>query len=93
MTVFASRSTSGKWLPDMDLNHDKQIQSLLCYRYTIGQTNAFKVGSRAIESRLRNAKWSNGGLEGWSAGRTFSEHTWEVEPCNRLVHLSTNPGV
>ena len=29
-----------KWLPDMDLNHDKQIQSLLCYRYTIGQTDA-----------------------------------------------------
>jgi hypothetical protein len=29
-----------KWLPDMDLNHDKQIQSLLCYRYTIGQTEA-----------------------------------------------------
>ena len=24
----------------MDLNHDKQIQSLLCYRYTIGQTDA-----------------------------------------------------
>ena len=23
-----------KWLPDMDLNHDKQIQSLLCYHYT-----------------------------------------------------------
>lgn len=29
----------GVWLPDMDLNHDKQIQSLLCYRYTIGQTD------------------------------------------------------
>ena len=29
------------WLPDMDLNHDKQIQSLLCYRYTIGQAGAF----------------------------------------------------
>ena len=29
---------SGEWLPDMDLNHDKQIQSLLCYRYTIRQT-------------------------------------------------------
>ncbi len=29
--------TMMKWLPDMDLNHDKQIQSLLCYRYTIGQ--------------------------------------------------------
>jgi hypothetical protein len=28
------------WLPDMDLNHDKQIQSLLCYRYTIGQASA-----------------------------------------------------
>ena len=25
------------WLPNMDLNHDKQIQSLLCYHYTIGQ--------------------------------------------------------
>ena len=31
------RSALGSWLPDMDLNHDKQIQSLLCYRYTIGQ--------------------------------------------------------
>jgi hypothetical protein len=31
---------SRKWLPDMDLNHDKQIQSLLCYRYTIGQAEA-----------------------------------------------------
>ena len=30
----------GSWLPDMDLNHDKQIQSLLCYRYTIGQEGA-----------------------------------------------------
>ena len=28
------------WLPDMDLNYDKQIQSLLCYRYTIGQAGA-----------------------------------------------------
>ena len=31
-----------EWLPDMDLNHDKQIQSLLCYRYTIGQTGAVR---------------------------------------------------
>ena len=29
-----------KWLPDMDLNHDKVIQSHLCYRYTIGQAGA-----------------------------------------------------
>ena len=34
------RSAIGSWLPDMDLNHDKQIQSLLCYRYTIGQAGA-----------------------------------------------------
>jgi hypothetical protein len=40
-----------KWLPDMDLNHDKQIQSLLCYRYTIGQdgrkTREFWLKSQA----------------------------------------------
>ena len=40
------------WLPDMDLNHDKQIQSLLCYRYTIGQTSALKVGVPPAESRI-----------------------------------------
>ena len=31
------RNEWGGWLPDMDSNHDKQIQSLLCYRYTIRQ--------------------------------------------------------
>ena len=36
-----NRNRNGNWLPDMDLNHDKQIQSLLCYRYTIGQAGAF----------------------------------------------------
>lgn len=35
LTRFANLAEG--WLPDMDLNHDKQIQSLLCYRYTIGQ--------------------------------------------------------
>ncbi len=39
-----------KWLPDMDLNHDKQIQSLLCYRYTIGQTNVISIGICRMES-------------------------------------------
>ena len=34
---FIHPSAFGRWLPDVDLNHDKQIQSLLCYRYTIGQ--------------------------------------------------------
>ena len=39
------------WLPDMDLNHDKQIQSLLCYRYTIGQCeSAMKVSPFTFES-------------------------------------------
>jgi tRNA U34 2-thiouridine synthase MnmA/TrmU len=34
------------------LNHDKQIQSLLCYRYTIGQRSGNKVGSSQVESRM-----------------------------------------
>jgi hypothetical protein len=42
-----------EWLPDMDLNHDKQIQSLLCYRYTIGQTGALKLAICVKESRVR----------------------------------------
>ncbi len=32
-----------KWLPDMDLNHDKVIQSHLCYRYTIGQDGRIRL--------------------------------------------------
>ena len=40
------------WLPDMDLNHDKQIQSLLCYRYTIGQTDlSHRLNISLAESR------------------------------------------
>ena len=53
------QSAIESWLPDMDLNHDKQIQSLLCYRYTIGQAGALTrlnsfVGqsSRAFDSRF-----------------------------------------
>ncbi len=38
--IALCKSFTASWLPDMDLNHDKQIQSLLCYRYTIGQTGA-----------------------------------------------------
>jgi hypothetical protein len=55
MTNPDSKRAPEKWLPDMDLNHDKQIQSLLCYRYTIGQTNDSKVGVRTGESRLGSA--------------------------------------
>ena len=42
--------TRMKWLPDMDLNHDKQIQSLLCYRYTIGQTGVGRLKLLPLES-------------------------------------------
>ena len=49
--LFAPSALVFRWLPDMDLNHDKQIQSLLCYRYTIGQTSALRVRSRLGESR------------------------------------------
>jgi hypothetical protein len=56
MSVFYSafripHSAMESWLPDMDLNHDKQIQSLLCYRYTIGQAGMqSKVGNSRRES-------------------------------------------
>ena len=39
-TMGESETEPGAWLPDLDLNQDKQIQSLLCYRYTIGQFKA-----------------------------------------------------
>ena len=41
----------------MDLNHDKQIQSLLCYRYTIGQS---APGQRMLSFKavkLPNRTW------------------------------------
>ena len=45
------RFENERWLPDMDLNHDKQIQSLLCYRYTIGQSGrSEKLSKRDFES-------------------------------------------
>src|SRR5262245_598582 len=40
----------------MDLNHDKQIQSLLCYRYTIGQAGAqAKLKSFCSQSSYQTA--------------------------------------
>ena len=47
---------SGEWLPDMDLNHDKQIQSLLCYRYTIGQAGALGRLKNFIGQSSRQTK-------------------------------------
>ena len=43
-----------KWLPDMDLNHDKQIQSLLCYRYTIGQAMSEKPNQSDLRVKKAN---------------------------------------
>lgn len=39
-----------RWLPDMDSNHDKQIQSLLCYRYTIRQIGEVTLQPLTLES-------------------------------------------
>ena len=45
------------WLPDMDLNHDKVIQSHLCYRYTIGQAGASgKLMSFTVQSRRETGR-------------------------------------
>ena len=53
-----SKIANGDWLPDMDLNHDKQIQSLLCYRYTIGQTDALEnLKSPCPESSRQTFAW------------------------------------
>ena len=46
----AEKIPAQRWLPDMDLNHDKQIQSLLCYRYTIGQGNRVNLEVFKTES-------------------------------------------
>jgi hypothetical protein len=48
---FIQPSALVSWLPDMDLNHDKVIQSHLCYRYTIGHAGASgKLMSFAVQS-------------------------------------------
>ncbi len=44
----AALTEERSWLPTMDLNHDKQIQSLLCYRYTSRQDR-----TKFTRSRLR----------------------------------------
>ena len=46
----------------MDLNHDKQIQSLLCYRYTIGQAGALArlKGFNGQSSRQRGTGFQPG---------------------------------
>ena len=45
----------------MDLNHDKVIQSHLCYRYTIGQAGASgKLMSFTVQSRRETGRQAGG---------------------------------
>ena len=57
MNGFGVTTWPREWLPDMDLNHDKQIQSLLCYRYTIGQTASYSLGTASRESRFESSSY------------------------------------
>ncbi len=54
-----SKIVNGEWLPDMDLNHDKQIQSLLCYRYTIGQAGAWMKLESFTDESSRARSWNS----------------------------------
>lgn len=59
-----SKIVNGNWLPDMDLNHDKQIQSLLCYHYTIrhcecGKDSEFCAGVKDAENPKRGPCLAN----------------------------------
>ena len=51
-----------KWLPDMDSNHDKQFQRLLCYRYTIGQWSCgeSKAFYHGVKHRPHSANYFDG---------------------------------
>jgi hypothetical protein len=49
-----SEIANREWLPDMDLNHDKQIQNLLCYHYTIGQAMDEKVNQSVLRVKKAN---------------------------------------
>ena len=53
-----------EWLPDMDLNHDKQIQSLLCYRYTIGQDGDLRLRKQGKESRRERVSGNDSSARG-----------------------------
>ncbi len=75
-----------KWLPDMDLNHDKQIQSLLCYRYTIGQSRFLKVGNSPGESSRAEQ------LDDWIIGLVdYCPEGARRLLASPLIHHSINP--
>ncbi len=86
-SVLRAPHSALRWLPDMDLNHDKQIQSLLCYRYTIGQSGASKVelGQRESRRRTRTAPCAIGNLLSRRVGlcgpRVIPPSHEHVDPC------------
>ena len=43
-----------EWLPDMDSNHDKEIQNLRCCHYTIGQ-EGWEIGAVCARVKSRDA--------------------------------------
>jgi hypothetical protein len=67
------------WLPDMDLNHDKQIQSLLCYRYTIGQTGAWQRLERLGQE---SSRWLR---TGYPQPATERIRKWQIENCKSQI--------
>ena len=90
-------SALANWLPDMDLNHDKQIQSLLCYRYTIGQAGAFdrlngfpaqssrQTGSSLKESNGFNVRPRPGPLPRGEGEATRVSRTLGRHRCSRRL--------
>lgn len=54
MPKVETNAKTMSWLPDMDLNHDKQIQNLLCYRYTIGQTTGEQTTNFVLRVKKAN---------------------------------------
>src|ERR1700675_1455740 len=82
-------SAFGSWLPDMDLNHDKQIQSLLCYRYTIGQTEVLqRLGNPADESSRQAGSTANE-LNGFGARPPPGPTHQPERGCPQPQHLPT----
>ena len=49
-----SQTTLAVWLPDMDSNHDKEIQNLRCCHYTIGQIEGWEI--EAESDRVKVSK-------------------------------------
>jgi hypothetical protein len=78
-----SEIVNEEWLPDMDLNHDKQIQSLLCYRYTIGQAGAFK--------KLKGFTGQSSRQTGVPGTRTTIDRGCHIEALSRITFDFSRP--